>query len=462
LHCVSQGQSNTEDRPRAAIEERCGSETTADGISEPAVEAASALLTHKGENPEGRPSKTSLLEVSEPVEDSDAEPRDSPDILAERFPPPESVGLKRLSNEVVGRGNYGYVVKGTVDLSVPVETGHPGMEDGSAASSNARIVAIKVTPVRAYWSTDEIAHLQHITGRVRVAQDMMLTANSLSPMGNRRVALEGSSRVVTLQGECCYDRPTDSLWIPLTWMPHSLEQCIANRVETTPPGDLVFSVKELQHAARQLLQALHFLAVECGLCHLDTKPANILLSHSWRVPVRPHPGSDEASTTTSSSTDSIGSAALDNGANFPDLYLCDFGLAQRISTPILQLGDFLFMPPEIYWAKYDGEDGQPQLSEKVETFRSTHDVWSVGATVLNMMEGMAAFTAGAGELFAFFEGNFVSPAPRNSTCWPMELNDFLLKCFERDVSKRPTPLQMLHHPFFQYDEETVGFPPLAH
>jgi serine/threonine protein kinase len=45
------------------------------------------------------------------------------------------------------------------------------------------------------------------------------------------------------------------------------------------------------------------------------------------------------------------------------------------------------------------------------------------------------------------EDNYMCPAPKHTSAWPMELIHFLSLCFERDYDRRPTAHNLLRHRF---------------
>lgn len=134
-----------------------------------------------------------------------------------------------------------------------------------------------------------------------------------------------------------------------------------------------------------------------------------------------------------------------NSAAMPDILLADFGLVQKIGDPILQLGDFMYMPPEVYWAK---SADPPESSKAATSFHPSHDVWSVGIVMLHMLEGDVPFTSEAKDLFPTFESNYILPMVKHTSMWPQEVLSFLLMCFERDYDRRPAARDLLAHPFF--------------
>ncbi|CUE68761.1 protein kinase, putative [Bodo saltans] len=353
-----------------------------------------------------------------------------------------------------------------------------------------------------------------------------------------RCALLGAHAVLQLHGPVCYDAETDALWIPLTWAPITLETCIqerrrsrrrSNGNDSTP----YFSLDELRHVASQLLCALHFLTTTCGVVHLDVKPANVLLTHRWwpassassepadnsgdeeevgsdlldndsggggttdfffkpanvLLTHRWWPVPSEPADNSGDEEEEVGSDLLDDDSGgggatvaaaasllFPQLYLGDFGLIQHIGAKKCQLGDFVYMSPEIFWPSRDADNGEGRSREdddgdedwdqedndspststtrRALKFHPTHDVWSLGVLLLHMMEGEEPFTLNEQRRFEAMEDNYMCPSPKHTSAWPMELIHFLTMCFERDYNRRPTPHEMLKHPFLLVTQGT--------
>ncbi|RNF23313.1 putative protein kinase [Trypanosoma conorhini] len=410
------------------------------------------------------------------------------------------------ANGCIGRGNYGFVVPAV--LRQEAGAAHSGDRDNSgigpanasasASGEASRMVAIKISRVQAMWSLDEANFLRLVTEcRHWLEQEVQRLRQELearrethagdaqqpqepqreedaqaahptcigamntleSRLQLQTLLLQGARRVTSLAGDAMYDVERDAMWFPLDFYPSSLRKCIRARCKlctgsfsstgsfpdilVNNAGDtvmvLLFSVREIQHVAWSLCCALHFLNASCGLCHLDVKVDNILLSSPW-VSSGPEPNAalplpmEEAS-------GAPGDAAA---PPLPQVVLGDLGLAQPLGTPIMQLGDFSTMAPEVYWAP-ESRANCPACRTPV--FCASSDTWSVGCVLLQMINGLEYSAWGASDMFAALEENYVSPALRHPEVWPMQLNDFIARCFERDPRRRMQAADALRHPF---------------
>ncbi|ORC89640.1 putative protein kinase [Trypanosoma theileri] len=399
----------------------------------------------------------------------------------------------------LGRGNYGFVVPAIPksalqgELEKDLSSGFTE-KDILHAIEKGCVIAIKVSRVQALWSLDEVNTLRRVTVcrelLEREVQELrkQIEAHGVSeedgavrqyrfpqkqqqqpqqqeeqeqeqqqaacPTGNvnindlkvqlqiQNTFLEGARHITTLVGDVMYDTQRDALLFPLEFYPSSLGESIRARrrrcVGSFPTQDcfpdvvvndrgetamaLLFSVQEIQHVVRSLCLSLHFLHTICGLCHLDIKADNIFLSHAWV------------------SDQSNGTPVVP-----PHVVLGDFGLAQPIGSPILQLGDFSTMAPEVYWA--ESHDETKYAPYRSSVFSASHDLWAVGCVLLQMANGVDYAVWSPGDVFTALEANFIAPAPRHPQVWPMALNDFAARCFERDPRRRMNAAAALQHPF---------------
>jgi serine/threonine protein kinase len=121
--------------------------------------------------------------------------------------------------------------------------------------------------------------------------------------------------------------------------------------------------------------------------------------------------------------------------------LADFGIAMNES--LAAEGDCLGSP---YWMA-------PEIIERVPSACPTAcDIWSLGCTIIELLTGappyadMIAFSA----MFRMVQEKH-PPLPDDIS---PALEDFLLKCFRRDPTERPTAAELLKHPWIlQHEKE---------
>lgn len=152
---------------------------------------------------------------------------------------------------------------------------------------------------------------------------------------------------------------------------------------------------------KQTLNGLHYLH-EQGVIHRDIKAANLLLDSNNIVK------------------------------------LADFGVSTQVNTIMMAMtlaGSLNWMAPEI-------------ISNRGATTLS--DIWSLGATVLELLTGNPPFhnlvdlnVYYAIENDSFIPPNYLSPLAQ----------DFLLSCFQKNMYKRPTALQLLKHRWLSNDSD---------
>ncbi|SCU72130.1 Protein kinase domain containing protein, putative [Trypanosoma equiperdum] len=410
----------------------------------------------------------------------------------------------------IGRGNYGIVVpakrKSVVEVDgVCADSTATSRNQGSdcvlwngtptGASIKARRVAIKISRVQGKWTLDESCALQTVTSAAHRLETDVRTVereleqlkrqaagvseectegdeselshikNNITELEGRlhvlRTFLTGSLFVVKLVGSVMYSIKRDALLFPLELYPTSLGDCINKRSEiykvssatgcpfpshdgtggTGATPRTLFTVREVQHVAWSICHALYFLNNVCNLCHLDVKAENILLSKPW-------PFGDAGAESLLSSPLTLKQVLVED-FSFPRVVLTDLGLAQRLGSPISQLGDFSTMAPEVYWASASAEPRYE--ANRVATFAASCDMWSVGCVLLRMLNGLEYAVWDPAATFMAMEENFLSPALRHPEAWPSVLNDFVMRCFERDPRQRMTAASALCHPFFNLD-----------
>lgn len=144
---------------------------------------------------------------------------------------------------------------------------------------------------------------------------------------------------------------------------------------------------------KQTLNGLRYLH-EQGVIHRDIKAANLLLDSNNVVK------------------------------------LADFGVSTKVSTMSMAMtlaGSLNWMAPEII-----GNRGASTLS----------DIWSLGATVLELLTGCPPFhnLVDVNIYYAIENDTFIPPASLSQ-----DAQDFLLSCFQKNMYKRPTAAQLLQH-----------------
>jgi len=88
----------------------------------------------------------------------------------------------------------------------------------------------------------------------------------------------------------------------------------------------------------------------------------------------------------------------------------------------------------------------PEIIEMDGSARNTAcDIWSLGCTMIELITGNPPYWE-RGPMPAMF-AMVTDPHPPFPTGISEELNDFLVKCFTRDIQKRPTASALLEHPW---------------
>lgn len=150
---------------------------------------------------------------------------------------------------------------------------------------------------------------------------------------------------------------------------------------------------------KQTLNGLNYLH-EQGVIHRDIKAANILLDSNNVVK------------------------------------LADFGVSTKVTTMTMAMtvaGSLNWMAPEII-----GNRGASTLS----------DIWSLGATVLEVLTGNPPFhnLVDINIYYAIENDAFIAPSFLSK-----EAQDFLVTCFQKNMYQRPTAAQLLRHRWISGD-----------
>lgn len=174
-----------------------------------------------------------------------------------------------------------------------------------------------------------------------------------------------------------------------------LEYCSGGSLRNVYKKHGPLSEKQVTKYLRQVLEGLIYLHSQ-GVVHRDVKAANILLT------------------------------------NEGDIKLTDFGVSTKVSTKTIKTysiaGTPNWMAPEII-----SMDGTSTAS----------DIWSLGATIVELLTGEPLYSHlnEMAALHAIVTDEY-PPIPTfiSSTC-----KDFLLKCFEKQPTKRITAKSLLEH-----------------
>ncbi|KAF9187174.1 Protein kinase C signaling pathway involved MAPKK protein [Haplosporangium sp. Z 767] len=117
--------------------------------------------------------------------------------------------------------------------------------------------------------------------------------------------------------------------------------------------------------------------------------------------------------------------------------LCDFGVSGDLVNSLAEtfVGTSYYMAPErIQGGKYPVQS----------------DVWSLGLTMVEIAQMKNPFpkNLAAFELLHYIVNQPVPSLPEDEP-WSQDFRDFLNQCFIKDFIKRPTPEQIMKHPFIE-------------
>uniref|UniRef100_A0A2N9HL25 mitogen-activated protein kinase kinase kinase n=1 Tax=Fagus sylvatica TaxID=28930 RepID=A0A2N9HL25_FAGSY len=120
--------------------------------------------------------------------------------------------------------------------------------------------------------------------------------------------------------------------------------------------------------------------------------------------------------------------------------LADFGLAKHLAGQSYNLslkGSPYWMAPEVMQATMQKKDANPDLALAI-------DIWSLGCTIIEMLNGKPPWSDFSGPQAMFKVLNSTPPIPETLSS---EGKDFLHCCFRRNPAERPTAIMLLEHSF---------------
>ncbi|KAF9127327.1 Protein kinase C signaling pathway involved MAPKK protein [Mortierella sp. 14UC] len=184
-----------------------------------------------------------------------------------------------------------------------------------------------------------------------------------------------------------------------------MEYCEGGSMETVYKhvADLGQKIPEaiLGKIGEAVLNGLVYLHKMHHVIHRDLKPSNIVVTMSGQIK------------------------------------LCDFGVSGDLVNSLAEtfVGTSYYMAPErIQGGKYPVQS----------------DVWSLGLTMIEIAQLKNPFPQGLPvfDLLDYIVNQPVPTLPENEP-WSSELRDFLNQCLIKNFMKRPTPEQIMSHPFIE-------------
>jgi len=197
--------------------------------------------------------------------------------------------------------------------------------------------------------------------------------------------------VVSYFGSCS---PPSKLWILMDYCGLGSLNDVMNSL------DRPFKEKEIALICQQSLVGLIYLHSK-QIIHRDVKAANILLTDNGRIKI------------------------------------ADFGVSQQILSTFSKgsiAGTPYWMAPEIL---------------KQEKYSNKVDVWSLGITAIEIAEGSPPLIDINPVRAMYMVPRRPPPTLKEPKKWSKEFNSFIETCLVKEIDKRPTPVELLEHPFIQ-------------